>query len=247
MEKILRSCALLALVLGLAAALLVAVAAPGYRFGWWDLGVVFRWLFRFAAWGGLAAVATGLIALAGSLLGRSDRAVAGAVGLVLGLLAAAVPLGMRYQARQVPPIHDITTSIVDPPAFRAVLPLRAGAPNPAAYDPVVADAQREAYPDIVTIRVREPMAEVFEAAREAVEALDWELVEAGPVEGRLEATETTTWFGFKDDVVVRIREAGSVTEVDVRSKSRVGRSDLGANADRIRRFRNELLRRLTAD
>ena len=76
--------------------------------------------------------------------------------------------------------------------------------------------------------------------------MGWEIVATVPLEGRLEATATTFWFGFKDDVVVRIRRAGPVTAVDVRSKSREGRSDLGRNAERIREFRNALLARLTS-
>ena len=63
---------------------------------------------------------------------------------------------------------------------------------------------------------------------------------AVPAEGRLEATARTRWFGFRDDVVVRVRPDGAGSRVDVRSVSRVGRSDLGTNARRIRGFMDAL-------
>jgi len=85
-----------------------------------------------------------------------------------------------------------------------------------------------------------PAAQAFTAAVQTAEALGWEVVAADPVAGRLEATDTTFWFGFKDDIVVRIRSQPDGSRVDVRSVSRVGRSDVGTNARRIREF----LRRL---
>ena len=128
----------------------------------------------------------------------------------------------------------------DPPAFVAVLPLRADAPNPPDYDPEIASEQREAYPDLGPIILNDPPAATFERALGAVEALGWELVADDAAAGRIEATDTTFWYGFKDDVVVRIRPDGSGSRVDVRSKSRVGRGDVGANAARIRTFRERL-------
>ena len=73
--------------------------------------------------------------------------------------------------------------------------------------------------------------------------LGWEIVAAEPDRGRIEATATTFWFRFKDDVVIRLTPRGYGTYVDVRSKSRIGGGDMGANANRIRRF----LQRLTED
>jgi uncharacterized protein (DUF1499 family) len=83
---------------------------------------------------------------------------------------------------------------------------------------------------------KEPPARAFDRALDAARGLGWEIVGVEPAEGRIEATDTTFWFGFKDDVVVRIRPEGSRSRIDVRSLSRVGRSDVGANARRIRRF-----------
>jgi uncharacterized protein (DUF1499 family) len=71
---------------------------------------------------------------------------------------------------------------------------------------------------------------------EVATALGWEIVAASEDDGRFEATDTTFWFGFKDDVVVRIRPEGDGSRIDLRSVSRVGVGDLGANAARIKRF-----------
>jgi len=70
--------------------------------------------------------------------------------------------------------------------------------------------------------------------------MGWDVVARAPAEGRIEAIDTSQWFGFHDDIVVRIRPAGSGSRIDIRSKSRVGRSDLGANAHRIRTFTSKL-------
>jgi uncharacterized protein (DUF1499 family) len=131
----------------------------------------------------------------------------------------------------------VSTDLEAPPPFVAVLPLRAGAPNPPGYDgPAVAEQQRQAFPHLVPARFSAAPAAVFAAVAEVARTMGWEIVAAVPEEGRLEATATTRWFGFKDDVVVRVRAEGDGTRVDVRSKSRVGRSDLGTNARRLQAF-----------
>jgi uncharacterized protein (DUF1499 family) len=143
----------------------------------------------------------------------------------------------------VPPIHDISTDTSDPPAFVAVVARRvaAGASNPPEYaGPEVAAQQQAAYPDLTPIALQAPPDQAFARALAAARSLGWEIVASEAGEGRLEATDTTRWFGFKDDVVVRIRPDGGGSRVDVRSKSRVGRSDVGANAARIRAFRDAL-------
>jgi uncharacterized protein (DUF1499 family) len=165
----------------------------------------------------------------------------GLVALLAALLVAGaafvVPWRSAQQARRVPPIHDITTDTQNPPEFVAVLPLRAGAPNPATYGgDSVAALQRQGYPDIRPLHVDVPPKEAFARALAAAETMDWQIVSADTAAGRLEATATTRWFGFKDDVVVRIRPDGTGSRVDVRSVSRVGKSDVGTNAARVRAF-----------
>ncbi len=134
-------------------------------------------------------------------------------------------------------IHDITTDTLNPPAFVALLETRRKCPNGADYGgPDVAAAQRTAYPDIRTRELAFPSDIAFQKALEAARKMGWEIVDANASEGRIEATATTFLFRFKDDVVIRITPAGAASRIDIRSVSRVGKSDLGANARRIRRF-----------
>ena len=239
--------ALAGLVLALAAGALALFAALGYRTGALELGTS----FSFLRWGARAGIATLAVSLVGLVLtvvrGRegpldelAPGVAAGVLSLAIGAVAYAIPAEQQSIARSVPPIHDITTDMENPPAFVDVLPLRADAPNPPEYDPEIAPRQREGYPDLGPIILDDPPAAVFDRALAAVDALGWELVGDDAGEGRIEATDTTFWYGFKDDVVVRIRPDGSGSRVDVRSKSRVGGSDVGANAARIERFAERL-------
>jgi hypothetical protein len=234
----------LALLLAGLAGIGVLLAGPGYRFGAWGLGPAFTLL----RWGAqLAAIAAflALAALVVSLARRSPRDTGlAALALIVALAAFVVPWRMQAQARRVPPIHDVTTDPEDPPAFVAVLARRHGARNPVDYGgPAVAALQRGAFPDIRPFEVAAPPARVFAAAEAAARKLGWEIVAAVPGEGRLEATATTPWFGFKDDVIVRVRARGAGSRVDVRSLSRIGVGDLGVNAARVRTF----IERLQAD
>ena len=96
--------------------------------------------------------------------------------------------------------------------------------------------QQEAYPDLAPLLTPAPKDKVFDAAKATLTAMGLTLSDTDPAAGRIEATQKTFWYGFTDDVVVRITETPEGTRVDVRSKSRVGRSDLGQNAKRIRTF-----------
>jgi uncharacterized protein (DUF1499 family) len=163
------------------------------------------------------------------------------VALTIAGLCVWTPWSWQTRARSVPPIHDISTDLQDPPLFVAIVPLRADASNPVEYAGAeTAAQQRQAYPDIRTRRLEVPAAEAFAAAERAARDLGWTIVAAVPEQGRLEASDTTFWFRFTDDIVVRVRPQGSGSLVDVRSKSRVGRGDVGTNAARIRRFLDRL-------
>ena len=231
----------IALLLAGLAAVGVLLPGPGYRFGWWDLGPAFT-LLRWGAQLGAVAAAVSVAALISSIARRSRRHLVGAgLALVVALAAFAIPWQMRAQARRVPPIHDVTTDPENPPAFVAVLARRSGARNPTQYGgPAVAAQQRKAYPDLVPLDLAASPERAFPAIEAAARGLGWEIVEAVPAEGRLEATATTTWFGFKDDVVVRVRPRDGGSRVDVRSLSRVGVGDLGVNAARVRAFLDHL-------
>ncbi len=224
----------LAPVLAVVAVLLLLLAGPGTRLGLWDFRTGFA-LLRWGAYLGIFAAGLGLIAL----LWRAPNARPGPalLAIVLGVLAALVPYRWMQKAQQVPAIHDISTDVERPPEFQAVLPLRAGAANPADYGgPEIAAQQQKAYPDIVPLVLAVPPGEAFRRALGAARDMGWEIVAADSGAGRIEATATTPWFGFKDDVVVRIAPEGAGSRVDVRSVSRVGKSDVGENAERIREY-----------
>jgi hypothetical protein len=147
-----------------------------------------------------------------------------------------VGMGLQFQkGASVPAIHNISTDVVDPPQFtEAIVALRGEASNPLAYNAEeLAVVQQGAYPEVQTLSVSTGVAETVSNAVSALEAMGLEVVTVDAERGIVEATDTTFWFGFKDDLVVRIRESGAGSMVDVRSVSRVGLSDLGKNADRI--------------
>ncbi|HUR94115.1 MAG TPA: DUF1499 domain-containing protein [Gemmatimonadales bacterium] len=224
------------ITLAMLAVLLMALAGPGARLGLWSFGTGFD-VLRWGAYLGFAAGAAALVQLVVPRW-RAAGAWPLILALALGVLAAGVPWVWQRRAETVPPIHDISTDTDDPPAFVAVLPLRADAPNPAAYGgPEVAAAQAQAYPDIrpLVLPATTP-AELFPRARAAARAAGWAIVAADSAAGRIEATATTGWFGFQDDVVIRIRPEGTGSRLDARSVSRLGTSDVGTNARRIRAY-----------
>jgi uncharacterized protein (DUF1499 family) len=232
-----------AFLLTVAAALLILLSGPLTRFGVIDWRPALG-LMRNAT---MAAIAGTLLCLIAAILAARRPGRPGlrraALGLVIGLLAIAGPLMLMRKATSVPPIHDISTDTQDPPQFVAIAPLRADAANPVAYaGPEVAAQQAKAYPDLRPIVLDAAPADAVRRVEAAARDLGWELVAAVPADGRVEATDTTAWWGFKDDVVVRVRPGPTpgASTVDVRSKSRVGVSDIGANADRIRALRERL-------
>jgi uncharacterized protein (DUF1499 family) len=232
-----RGWPVLVLALAVLAAAGVLLAGPGYRFGWWGLGPAFA-LLRHGAELGLLTGALALVLIAvGAARHSRGRFGLTIVALVIALTAFGVPWRMQAHARRVPSIHDITTDSEDPPMFVAVVPHRAGAWNPVTYaGAAVAQQQRAGYPDIVPLDLPVPPDRVFPAVESVARGFGWEIVASEPAKGRLEATATTPWFGFKDDVVVRIRARDGGSRVDVRSLSRIGGSDLGTNAARVRAF-----------
>jgi hypothetical protein len=156
-------------------------------------------------------------------------------------MAGAPLIAMLRQAKSLPNIHDVTTDTRDPPAFVTLLPLRRSSPNGADYGgPETAAQQRKGYPSIATPVVALPPPQAFERALAAAREMGWEIAAADPAAGRIEATDTTLWFGFKDDIVIRVRPDSAGSRIDVRSVSRVGTSDVGANARRIQKYLSRL-------
>jgi len=191
--------------------------------------------------GALLFMVSVLVSLVGLALSKGTAGAASAGGTVaaiaIGILVIGAAMSQRPDSADAPPIHDLTTDTTNPPEFVAVVALRTDAPNPPEYlDNGTAEKQQAAFPELTTLVTDMPAPQVFAAAEATVGELGWELVEADLLDGRIEATDTTYWFGFKDDVVIRIAGDGTRTYVDVRSKSRVGMGDMGTNARRIQGF-----------
>jgi len=235
-----RFCSAGMLLAGIGVAALL-LAGPGHRFGL----LATRPALLVFALGNLLVLLAAASSAAGLILskgtGSASSSFRGWGTLVIALILTANGAIQFAAARSVPPIHDISTDTDQPPRFVAILPLRADAPNSPEYPGAsIASAQHSAYPDIRTIELRAPADTVFQTAVRTAKAMGWKLVATDPSSGRIEATDTTFWFGFKDDVIIRIKSTGAGTLVDVRSESRVGMSDVGANAHRIRAFRKRL-------
>jgi uncharacterized protein (DUF1499 family) len=229
-----------AIGLAILAVVLLALAGPSYRTGLFELTSAFA-MMGAAAVTGVAAllVAVGVGWAADRRRDRMTRRIA-AAAFVVALFAVSIPLNWLRMARNAPPIHDIATDLANPPQFEAIVPLRADAPNTLERTAQVDTQQREGYADIAPVTLPQPPDQVFDRALAVVQDNGWEIVTADRTMGRLEATATTRWFGFKDDIVVRLTPWGSGTRVDVRSVSRLGLSDVGTNARRIRRFLSAL-------
>jgi uncharacterized protein (DUF1499 family) len=234
----LRSLGGLVLALALAAGLVLLVTGPGYRIGLWPLPTAFALLRWGAIMGAVSAVLAAIV-----LWRRHGRDALAALALIVGVAAFAVPFRFQRLAAAAPPIHDISTDTANPPTFQAVVPLRTDARNSLDYSQDAAQQQRTAYPEIKPLIIEMPAAQVFDRALMTAREAGWEIVDANANAGRIEATDTTTFFGFKDDLVVRLTPLEGRTVVDVRSVSRVGRGDAGTNARRVREFLERLSRR----
>ena len=223
------------------AILVMMLGGLGSRLGWWHFGMGFTIL----KWGTYGILTAALISFVGLISAATQKRrrdfILGSVGLLIGLSSAWVPWSWLQTARSVPPIHDITTDTENPPQFVKILPLRRGASNPTEYGgPEVAAQQRAGYPDFAPAWLPVAPDTAFERALEAARKMGWQIVAANLQEKRIEATDTTFWFGFKDDIVVRITSAAGGSRIDVRSVSRVGKGDVGTNARRIGKFLERL-------
>jgi len=222
------------LVGAVVAAMLLPVGALGAKFGIWGFQTGFLALAGSTVLAVLGVV-TGLVALfVSKKRGFTDDMPSLFIGLgVSGLIIAL--MGMQfYAASSVPPIHNISTDIEDPPQFVEVVALRGESSNPLEYNAdQLAPLQQEAYPWVKPLILSVPRDAALNEAEQALTELGLDVVAVDRDAGIVEATATTFWFGFKDDVVVRVRDNGPGSVVDVRSVSRVGQSDLGANARRI--------------
>jgi hypothetical protein len=180
------------------------------------------------------------------------------IGMLVALLYVGWVGTFLMKALTVPAIHDVSTDLADPPAFQT-LTLRADNLDniPGADDKDMrgltplqrwALVHQKAYGDIRSVRSNDPVPVVIAKAERLAKARGWDIAISLLEEGHLEATETSAFFQFKDDVVLRVRssETGEGSIVDMRSVSRVGTSDLGMNAKRVRAFLADLTGTVTA-
>ena len=246
------------LVAGVGALLWGLVSAVGTGWGFWEFtsglkGVT--WAFFL----GIGAL------LFGALFGwRARKSIAPPprTRRWAGMLIALVYVGwvgtFLVSALSVPAIHDVSTDLADPPAFRTLQLRTDNLDNiPGADDAQMkgltpqqrwVTVHQKAYGDIRSVRINEPVPNVVAKAERLAKARGWTIAIALPEEGRMEATETSAFFQFKDDVVIRVRptDTGEGSVVDMRSVSRVGVSDLGMNAKRVRSFLADLTGTVTA-
>jgi hypothetical protein len=199
------------------AVFMLLASGPGTRAELWDFRTGF-YLLRYGAWVGGAAAVLALLFL---VIPRTRRGKVAplALALIVGLVCLALPLQFRARASTVPPINDISTDL-----------------SSAKFP----DEQKKGYPDLRALDMSVPPAAAYPRALAAARAMGWEIVRDDAKAGVIEAVDTTFWFGFKDDITVRVAAAGAGSRVDVRSRSRVGRSDLGTNARRIRMYLQRL-------
>ncbi|MGS2721141.1 DUF1499 domain-containing protein [Paraglaciecola aestuariivivens] len=234
----------LTLVAGLLALFILLVSGPLYQLEILSLGHAFLGMRIAVITGGIALV---LALIQIIFMHKSISWPKTGVAVICAAIAVAMPLSLMMKAKSVPAIHDITTDVVNPPKFVAILPLRADAPNPAEYQgEEIAKQQLSAYPELQTQTFAYPADKVFAAALTTLGAMGLEVIAVEENEGRIEAVDTTRWFGFKDDLVIRIQSEGQITLFDARSKSRVGRSDVGKNAERLTELINKVQARLSA-
>ncbi|MGH1371667.1 DUF1499 domain-containing protein [Planktotalea sp.] len=237
--KHLGKLALLAAAIGAAAAALMVFGA---RLGLWQpitgFGL-YRSYFDLLA---IGVTAVGLIALIVHLF-RKEK-VPAAFGGIAALIGVAMLVPMISSTLNPPvraaPINDITTDTANPPVFLVLDETREGARTSLAYAGAkVADIQVTAYPDIAPLETNLDADSAFVRALEVAEAMGWDIVAKDAEHRRFEATARTSVFYFADDVVVVVSEQESGSRVDLRSVSRIGRSDQGINAARIRAFQQK--------
>jgi uncharacterized protein (DUF1499 family) len=188
----------------------------------------------------LAGGALGVVALVFGLVRKNGPKWPGALAALLGAgLAGIMYVMVAMPASQVPPIHDVTTDVDDPPQF-VLIDVEPISTGPFSVEEWRAFHQ-DAYSDIEPILVQDSPVNVLARARALMEERGWEIAGSDPAAGRLEATAFAGYLKFRDDVVIEVTpvEDGS-TRVDMRSVSQVGVSDLGYNAARIRDFLADL-------
>lgn len=242
-----KALAAAALFAALITALLVLAPGPLYAVGWLNLGDAFALFLDHAPRAATATAVLAALAVAVAVWKRGWQAVG--AGVLAGLVAAGVWYAVTdFRNRAAAhPLHDVTTDPENPPVFEAIEPRRyapgSGAATAAYPHPRWRAVHAEIYSDIRPLIVSGSLPDIVERAVLFGEAMGWTIVaeESSETSARIEATDRTDWFGFTDDIVLTFRQSeGGQVQIDMRSVSRIGISDVGKNAERLRRFADGL-------
>jgi len=232
--------------------LLGLTAAFGTRLGFWDyqfgLLKLFPWCVGLAALTFVLGAAWMLWAL---IANDGSSARYGVIGFFGAIVVLYTPVTDYWESRDAPPIHDVSTDTEHPPIFVSLLSQRDGATNSPDYDgqkkvrfkgkfSTVALLQHKYEAGVRPAPQLVSPEKLFKRGLAAVYGMGWNVVAIVPDEGRIEATDTTFFFGFTDDIVIRVKPAGFGAKLDIRSEARVGETDGGRNARRIVAFLKEL-------
>jgi uncharacterized protein (DUF1499 family) len=233
----------LAALLAASSVVLLALGPIGFRAGWWHYRFAFDILMPSSAYLAVAGVVSSVATLAflRPSVGRAGIRAALAALIVSGALVY-VPWQFTHWRAAVPPIHDITTDTENPPAFAAVLRARAAEEgNTVTYDPNNAALQKQGYPDLAPVLTKLPPTDAFRRALNiANEMSGWRIILSDPASGHIEASQSSRFFGFTDDIVIRVGAEGAGSRIDMRSEERQGHSDYGVNAARVRKYMDAL-------
>jgi len=219
----------LALIAAAISFVMFIIGGPGHRFGLWDYEMGFT-LLRYAAYVGIGAAILGLLPILGVIW--REHKMKSLVAVVIGTFVMMNLQGYINKARQLPAIHDISTDLDNPPQYQ-IIDARDEAER-GFTDEQHRALQEVYYGDIQSLTAMKNVADTTKAMHEVLVEMEMDIVALDANAGHIEAVATTAWFGFKDDVVVRVLPQGSRSKIDIRSVSRVGRSDIGKNAERIR-------------
>ncbi|MCH9672029.1 MAG: DUF1499 domain-containing protein [Gammaproteobacteria bacterium] len=226
----------LAIIFVAAPLIVVAAAVAGIQFGWLSPRVGLMVSLAAAAIWAIVGIALFLIGIVRGLRGRPRWG----RQFVLGLLPVLLLGGMFFVRSSSMPIvmsNDVSTDLAQPPGFTTGPSAQRGMSQSAQ------DKQLEAYPDIRTLVLKQPAAQVFAQTVALGKLRGWETVVEDSDAGTVQWIARSRLFRFQDDVSLRITSVAEETKVDMRSRSRIGKSDLGANATRIREFFKELQNR----
>ncbi|QPZ93387.1 DUF1499 domain-containing protein [Thioclava electrotropha] len=236
LEIITRRLGFAAILLGLVSLALLGLSVWGYRAGGWPWPQAYD-IAGWGVWAALVGVVAALVTLAGAIRKRRGASIA-LIGLILSLPVAGLGVAFEIAARTTPPINDISTDTEDPPVYWFTA-------TPTDYPAQNAEPQRSAYPDVRPLEIPIPVEDAFAKALTLVEARSWEVLSADPAENQIEAIARSRVFGFEDEVAVRVTDIETGSRIDMRSRSRLGQIDRGANARRIEAFLAELQAQVT--